>query len=243
MKKGIVAAAVSVMALISMGCASAPVHLETLGPVAFMCLSSNVNVPYETGEVRDDEYGTEDGMVSNAMNRWLGKDNPEIILGPDRLTYANEQFVRALEENAGIATIDKETVFDSEVYQSIGGSLLEFADVRLRCEGYKNIDYLGSKKARMFCKQTGAKSMIYVNFTFKKEIRKGHKLKGEVGALAKMNIVVFDENNNEVINDDFELRSAKTVEIDMLDYDKDEIADMFPELIDILINQFIVKYM
>ena len=45
-----------------------------------------------------------------------------------------------------------------------------------------------------------------------------------------------------ILSDDFEVTSLETVHISMLDYDKDELVEMFPDLIDQLINQFIVKY-
>jgi len=225
------------------GCSSTPFMVQDMGSVAIISISSNMNVPYELDQVRDDEYGTEEGMVSNAVNGFFGKNNPEILCGPDRLTYADESLRRLLSENAGVQVIDKETVLNSDTYSAIGEGILGYTDVKIRGDGYKSLDYLATKKTRMLCKEIGATNTMFVNFTFKKKLVHGNKISGDVAATAKMEISVFNSEGKDILWDEFYTTSLKTVEVSKWDYDKDELTEMFPELIDILINQFIVKYM
>ncbi len=43
--------------------------------------------------------------------------------------------------------------------------------------------------------------------------------------------------------DTFTADSSQLVEILKTNYDKDALVELFPEIIDLVINQFIVKYM
>ncbi len=225
------------------GCASTSFSIAESGPYAIMSVSSNVNVPYYSDEVRDDEYGTEDGLISNAVNKFLGKNNPEIISAEDRVNLASDRLKALLEENGGVQVIDYDKVIESQQYSSIKEGLIGFTDVKLRAYDYKSIDSIGSKKARLLMKETDSKNLIFATFTFKKRIVKGSKLGGQICAYAAANFSVYNERGKNIINDDFEVQSAETIEISKLSYDKDELVELFPDLIDQLINQFIVKYM
>lgn len=217
---------------------------ESTSPLMIMQMSCNTHVPYYSDEVRDDEYGDEDGLISNAINSFLGKNNPEIQTVPDRLTYAEDSFRRLLPENAGVEVLDKQVLFDSPTYKNIGtGSMMSYLDVKYRSPDYKYMDDLGRKKARMICSETGAASLVFINFTFKKAIVDGSNLKGDVAAWAQMDIRLYDKTGKKVVDDVFTTTSSTTTELYLTKYDKEAIVEMFPDLIDELISKFIVKYL
>ena len=226
-------------------CASAKFSLsESASPIAILGVSGNTHVPYYSEEVREDEYGEEDGLLSNALNNFLGKNNPEILTAADRVEYAEEAFRRLVPEATGVEIVPKEVVLNSPTFESIGkNSVLSYIDVKIRGEGYKTMDDIGSKKARLIMKETGAKSIVFLDFTFKKYIKgDGHNLKADLGAMGIMNVLLFNEDGKRVFEDEFTVISPESVEMRMTKYDKDAMVELFPSVIDQLINQFIVKY-
>lgn len=229
------------------GCASNRFSItgDNASPIAILCVSGNTHVPYYSEEVRDDEYGDEDGVLSNALNGFFGKSNPEIQTAPDRVEYAEDAFRRLVTENAGIDVVPKETVLASQAYDDIGKyNVLAFTDVKIRGEGYKYIDDIGAKKARVIMQETGANSCIFLDFVFKKYIKgNGDNLKADLGAMGTMNVIMYNSNGKKVIDDQFTVISNESVEMYLTKYDKDAMVELFPDVIDQLINRFIVKYL
>ncbi len=246
MKKSLLAAAVLFCSgFIFTSCLSNSFSMTESGsPVVLMQVVTNTHVPYYSEETRDDEYGDEDGILSNAINGFLGKNNPEIQTVPDRALYIEEAFRRLMAENAGIEVLDKQILFESPTYKNIGeGSVMSYLDVKYRLPDYKFMDDIGAKKARLICRETGAKSLVFLNFTFKKVIADGSNLKGQVAARAEMEITVYNDQGKRVIHDTSVTQSLETTELYLTKYDKDAVVEMFPALIEELINKFIVKYL
>lgn len=219
--------------------------LESASPMAVLGVSGNTHVPYYSSEVRDDEFGEEDGLISNAVNAFFGKNNPEILTAADRVDFAEDAFRRLMMENAGVEVVDKKIVMNSPTFAGIGkNSVLAFTDVKIRGKGYKFMDDIGSKKARLIMAETGAKSLVFMSFTFKKMILgDGTNFKGDLAARGDMNILVYNDQGKKVIEDNFTVISANTTELYMTKYDKEAIVEMFPDVIEQLINKFIVKYL
>ena len=91
--------------------------------------------------------------------------------------------------------------------------------------------------------EIGADSMISADFKFNKIIAEGTKFKGQVAAVVTATFNLYDSRGKNVIQDTIEVQSQQTVEIDFLNYDKQALVDLFPELVDQAINTFIVKNM
>ena len=58
-----------------------------------------------------------------------------------------------------------------------------------------------------------------------------------------MNVLMYNEDGKKVLEDEFTVISPESVEMRMTKYDKDEMVELFPSVIDQLINKFIVKYL
>ncbi len=79
---------------------------------------------------------------------------------------------------------------------------------------------------------------------FKKYIKgNGDNLKADLGAMGTMNVIMYNSNGKKVIDDQFTVISNESVEMYLTKYDKDAMVELFPDVIDQLINRFIVKYL
>lgn len=228
-------------ALVFSGCISNDIRLSEGQPFAVLSVRGNMNVPWL--EERDDDYKDLDGMLTNAINKTFGKNNPEILTGQDRINYAADQFAYLLETNAGVEVISKEKVVGSSQYKAIVPSIFSFGDTLIYADDYKKIDELASKKTKFLLSEINGKSTVFLTFTFNKVLVEGSKLKGQVAANVTMNIDIYDQRGRQQVMDSFTAQSDTLLEIDKTNYDKDALVDCFPEIIDLVINQFIVKYM
>ena len=133
--------------------------------------------------------------------------------------------------------------FHSKQYKAITPSIFTFSDTKIYADNYKKIDEIGSQKTKLLLRELNAKSTIFVTFTFNKKVVEGSKLKGQITASVTMDVDVYDCRGHQKIMDTFTADSSQLVEILKTNYDKDALVELFPEIIDLVINQFIVKYM
>ena len=227
--------------LLFSGCISNNIRLTEGQPFAILSVRGNLNVPWL--EERDEDYKDLDGVLTNAINKTFGKNNPEILTSQDRINYAAEQFAYLLETNGGIEVISKDKVINSRPYKEITPSIFSFGDTLVYADDYKKIDELAAKKTRFLLSEVNGKSTVFLTFTFNKVLVEGSKLKGQIAAHVTMNIDIYDQRGRQQVMDSFSVQSDNLLEIYKTNYDKDELVDCFPEIIDLVINQFIVKYM
>lgn len=232
---------VVIVSLLLSSCISNSFSIETNNPVAILSVRGTLNVPWL--EERDEDYQDLDGVLTNSINKLFGKNNPEIQTAQDRIDYADERIAQLLEENAGITVLPKEQVISSEQYKSITQSVFAVADTKVYANGYKKIDEISPKKSRLLLKELGGESTIFADFTFNKVVVDGSKLKGKITAHITMNIDVYDSHGNHKVMDTFQADSSTLLEISKDDYDRDALVELFPDLTDLVINQFIVKYL
>ncbi len=222
-------------------CSSAKVSLYQNSPIVLLTVCSNSSVPWD--EDRDEEYQDLDGLITKGINSVLGKNNPEIQSIQERLDYAQSSFENLLFNNAQIEVIQKKDLITSQSYQELKPDLFGFASSKSFGEGYKKIEELNSLSARKLLKELNAKSYVVLDFNFNKKIIDGSKLKGRVSASIKMNVDFYNERGKNILSETFYAISEDSIEIEKMYYDKEELVNQFPELIDLVINQFIVKYL
>lgn len=222
-------------------CGSTSVILPEHSPFAVVTVSGSQTVSYL--EEKDDDYKDLDGILTKGINNSIGQNNPEIATAQDRLDLAAQRFETLMQENGGLEVISKDVVINSPTYSTISEGIFKYTDTRIRANDYKSIDELGSKKSRLLMSETGSKSLVYLDFTFNKIIADGSKLQGKLAAGVTLNVSVYNDKGKNIIEDTFTASSTDTVEIYHLGYDKEELLSFMPDLIDLVINQFIVKYM
>jgi len=230
-----------VFSVLMMSCASNNITLPEQSPMAIVSVSSNFSVPYD--EEREEDYQDLDGIITKGLSTMAGKNNPEVYAAKDRADLGGERFTYLMQENAGVEFIPKETVIESETYSKILQGLLALSETKIRATDYKSVDEFGAKKARLFMSEIGAKSLVFLDYTFNKVVADGTKLNGKLAAQVTLTVSIYNERGKLVLNDTFKAQSSDTVEIYKLGYDKDELVALFPDVIDQVINKFIVKYM
>lgn len=245
MKKIIVALVASVAALaFFMGCKTVPVGIADRGPVLVLSVTGNHSLPWKEDSNPNsdvDKDGDGDGLLSNLVGSLISKNNVERLSGPDRLDYAVDSFHRLLEETGGVEVVPAETLFASQSYDNTRENIFNVLEAKISANGYKNLMKIGSKRARMIMEETGAKSLIIAEFKFQKTNISGNKWTGKVAAAVTMKIRYLDERGKEIVNSEFEATSVESLPIASRKYDKEALVDLFPDTIDAVINQFILK--
>ena len=241
MKKALFVLMSALSGALFIGCSSTKViNIADLSPVAIVNVAANQTLPYYSDETREDEYGDDEGVLTVTVNKFLAKENPEFLTRLDRVDYADEVLAKTLVEIAGCEVVDKDKVIDSDTYKSLGNSPLALLDTRCRAIDYKVFYDINGKKARLLEKEVGAKSLVLLEFKFNKMLMKGSKLSGKLGGRAEMTAKVYDDKGKLIINKDYLSTSFDTIEISKLNYDRDALVELFPPLIENLINQFVL---
>ena len=222
-------------------CVSNKIVLSDYTPMAVLSVRGNQSIPWK--EERDEDYQDLDGVITSSMNKLFGKSNPEIQTNKDRINYADERFAYLLEENVGISVVPKENVINAENYKSINQSVFAIADTKIYADDYKKIEELSNQKTKLLLRELNAGSSVFITFTFNKIIVEGSKLKGTMTASVTMDIDIYDNRGRQKLMDSLTAESSTLLEISKDKYDKDALVELFPDLIDLVINQFAVKYL
>lgn len=230
-------------ALAAFSCSSSNLSISDSGPVALISVVGNASAPWIDPELTDDENEDVNGLLSTAVNKLLDGSNPEILTAESRLDYAEETFRLHLAEFAGVEVLGREDVVESDAYKKLKKSYFNALVATKNADGYKDLTTFGAKNARILMREIGAKSLVRLEFEFRKEISRGDKWNGEVRAVVNMSANLMNERGKTVLNRQYSVRSSETVHIDSLKYDRDAFVELFPEIIDESIDKFIVDCM
>lgn len=226
------------------GCASTKsISLSENSPAAVISVIGTNLVQWQENEHNDnDENDSSEGALTSLVAKTIDRNNPEITTAVDRLDYADESFRRIVPEIAGLEVLDKDKVVGSKTYKTTRGSIYNALTDSTRATGYKDMSVIGAKKARMLMEQLGAKSLVSMEFNFKKKLVSGTKNSGQAAALVRMKIKFIDGRGNELINKEYERQSQETVAIGGGYYDKDELISLINKTTDELITDFAAEY-
>jgi len=241
MKKTIISVVSIVLSLgLFLSCKSTQITLGNHAPTALVAVNGNASI---TWVVEDEEEDDASGVLSTVINKTLNPNNPEYTTGLDRLDYAEGALLSALSEIAGLEVIDKETVVSAKNYKYIPENVFSFVDSSLHADGYRQLNMLGAKTARMLMQEIGAKSLIIAEFTSQKQYGSNGIDHNKVEAKVTLKIKMYDERGKEVLNKEYVSFADQTVKVVRNIYDKDELVALFPNAIDNAINQFIMSNM
>lgn len=222
------------------GCASTQVNLAEHSPVAIMTVYSNPSVPWY--DERTGAESVEDGIVSGAVNRLVNKANPEYEERQERINQASEILSLRL-RNSGLEVIDPTTAGDCSAYKNAGKTFVDYVANTLPAEGYEAITGTNRKKNKLVCKETGAKSVLYVKFHFQKMYAKEGVHEKGVAARLVMSVFGTDENGKKIINKEYKAVSEEYAELsNYSNYSRDELLSLYPELESQVIGQFLSDF-
>lgn len=229
------------VAAVLVGCKSAPVALNESGPVAIISVTGNPALPWEKDD-NNDESDDGNGVLSTLVNKLVDGKNPELTTGKDRLDYAVDSFHALIEEIAGVEVIDDDIVRSASNYVSIKENIFNLLESTIGATGFKKLNAIGAKRARLLQKEIGARILLFADFDFRKSVQSGTKWNGNIVPMLTMKVHLVNESGKEVVNRSFVLRGAEAVHSSGKTYDKDELVGLYPALIDNAISQFVVSY-
>lgn len=238
---GFVCVSALFLLLLSAGCASTKIALSEYSPAAVISVTGTNLVMWQS-ESQDSDEDDSDNILTGMANRILDSRNPEIETAVDRLDYADESFRRIAGEISGLAVLPKESVVDSDIYKYSYRSLFNvFSDSTCATE-YKDMTVIGAKRARVLAEGIGAKSLVAMDFNFKKALARGTRHDGQVAAAITMKIKLTDEKGHEAVNKEYSKISKNTTPIKGGYYDKKVLVSLINETIDDLITQFAIEF-
>lgn len=242
----------SVFAMLSVACASifsvfvscksTNVNIGDLSPVAIISVTSNASIPWfenttmEGGEKSSDETGLINGLISKTLE----SDNPEIKSLQTRVDYAAD-VIRTKLEAAGVEVVSHDLVDATHEYEKARSNKFNLGDTYLKATGFEKIGST-SQKNRELMEETGANSVLYVSFVFKKKKVNYAPLKYGVKAYVKMNVSFSKEDGKGMEKKVYEAYSSDFVEYENGKWDKQAVVDLFPGTIDSVMDLFISDY-
>jgi len=238
MKKIIKMLALPILSISLFSCASTKVSLKELSPVAVIDVEGNQRILTVDSDYKPDEDAG--GVLDNAVNKMIDSNNPEILTAIDRINYADNYLRNTLKELGGMEVIEKETVTSSKTYKYANKNFLGFMSTNYAGEGYVqgNLSF-GAKTSRVLEEEFGASSLLSTEFAFYKIYHDGG-----VYPVVVMNVNVFDKAGKKVISKTYKTEGITPVKTYGFykSYEKQEFVDLFPEVIESVINSFVMEY-
>lgn len=238
---GFACASALLLLLLSAGCSSTKIALSEYSPAAVISVTGTNLVMWQS-ENQDSDEDDSDNILTGMANKILDSRNPEIETAVDRLDYADESFRRIAGEIAGLSVLPKESVVDSDVYKYSYRSLFNVFSDSTCATDYKDMTVIGAKRSRVLAEGIGAKSLVAMDFNFKKALARGTRHDGQVAAAITMKIKLTDEKGHEAVNKEYSKLSKETTPVKGGYYDKKVLVSLINETIDDLITQFAVEF-
>lgn len=224
-------------------CASTKITLSEYSPAAIISVTGTNLVMWQSEKQDPQEDDDSDNVLTGMVNKILDSNNPEILTAVDRLDYADDSFHRIASEISSLNVLSKKSVVDSDIYKYSTRSLFNALSDSTCATGYKDMTVIGAKKARLLIQELEAKSLVAMDFNFKKILASGNKRNGQVAAAITMKMKILDEKGRVAVNKDYYRQSSQTVLIQGGYYDKDALIEIINTTIDELITAFVVEYM
>jgi hypothetical protein len=227
-------------AFIFTSCGSTKLAIQDQTPVAVISIIGNTQVPWVD---HDTEATTATGepeaenLLTSMATKFVSSQDPEILTAVDRLDYVYDSIAQNLPELTGLSVLPKDDVLTHDSYKQLKSSYFNMLAATKKATNYKDLSTIGSKPARLFLKNVGAKSAILVSCTFQKDIAKGNRSTGTIKGVATLKIKMLNQKGKEVIN---KIYTADTEYLKIYDseYNKEELVSLLNDAIDNTIRQF-----
>ncbi|MBR4598990.1 MAG: hypothetical protein IKO39_02950 [Treponema sp.] len=222
------------------GCASTPQNLKDFSPVAIMTVYSNPSVPWY--DEKTNSESVEDGILSGAVNRLINKKNPEHEERQERINQASALLSEKMRE-FGLEVIDPTTNKDCSSYKEAGSGITDYLGNTVPAQGYEAITSSNGKRNRNMCRESGAKSVLYVNFRFQKVMAKEGVHNKGVAARLVMSVFGTDSSGKKIISKEYKAVSEGYADlIKSSNWDKEKVLSFYPDLEEQIITQFLTEF-
>lgn len=246
MKTSLKTLTLALLSLLLAACTSTKIDLTSAGAVAMMTVFGNGDVPWyeeEDPNIEVDQLDrmTEDrGILSTFVNGIINKDSPEYLLSQDRINDAALTFVQTM-RSAGITVIDPSTFETASAYESAQRSMIDRAESRYPAEGYNAIQGSPKKRTVLMAQESGAATMLYVNFEFQKQrLKEGRNQ--IVKARVVMSVTAENADGKKIIEKEYTALSDDFSFYEKAAWDVDKICSLFHDVVQTLSNEFVTEY-
>jgi hypothetical protein len=173
------------------------------------------------------EAATVSSPVSNFLRKTVSgniDDTLTVISKADTIINDAELSIREIIGGSGVVVfMDKDTVVNAASY-------LEAPEIRrketAKADAYRFIDYRNRKAAAKIAGETGVRALMFVNFTFTKEMASGVGKNGNFRANVLMNVAVTDRTGKVIYYKNFNTYSRK-MHVSWGRYSHDELMAIF----------------
>lgn len=212
-----------------------------IGVVGNKNISEQYDVPTANN---NDEENDDTGLIAMAIDKLFYKDDPEVLTGQDRVDYCEDYLRYALESIASITVAPQDDVLESEAYNSVVKNPLIVMDYEISATGYfKNARGITGKKGRMLMKEVGVNSLIRATFKFDKVFNRESKWKCDVMPRVTMTVFVYNDKGTQILMKEYVTPNLGTLPVRKFKYDQDALIEMYPMLIENVINQFVMEHL
>lgn len=230
----------SLVSFLFLGCKSTNLVKENNSPIAIISIIGNKTIPWienSTESIEDDE---QEGFLSSTINAVMEGNSPERLTSLDRLDYADIFFRDKIEELTSFDVITKENVVKNDFYIYTNKSVFNILNPKIVATDYKDFSLIGRKNARILMDEINAKSLVSLDFTFRKKITSGTRQNGMLSAVVQMKVKILDKSGGEFINKTYESISDEEIKIVGDYYKKEDLIRECNSAIEKVIIQFIL---
>ena len=243
--KKIFLALLTLTSFVFAGCSSAKVDFSAYSKAALICVRGNSTLPWYVPKSAMDsdekkKANTGDGLLTRALHAATNNTDPEFNTGFERLDYAEDAFRQIVCQNTHIEVLEKSEVVTSKKYKILGEGLFKSLNSSICATDYKNLSEIGRADAEYLLKDVGADCGVILSFQFNKKIKTGNKKYGEFVPYGELLVTVVNSKGKEILHKKYSADGAKSIKVQGKGYDKEELVALYPELIDTLINLFVI---
>lgn len=223
------------------GCKSTKVEVETLGPIAIISITGNNALPwYEIEAESDSIKTTSHGTLQSLLDKKFRDDDPEFTSMVSRLDFAEEAFRTAFSAQLGVDVLPKETLTESKAYSSLKGAFLSTINPVICAADLKDLKSISKSEIKSICAETGAQSVLLLDFEFYKKMKKGNKYEGLVSPHAIMRARIHNAEGAEIYYKSYEETGFDSVPVKSRKYDKNAFVELYQPLTELLANRVIL---
>ncbi|MFA6936931.1 MAG: hypothetical protein WCQ67_01730 [Treponema sp.] len=225
-------------------CKSTKIEPASYSPTGVVSVYGNSSLPWYVNprDMTSDTDNEGGGMLSGLVNRALGANDPEIQTVNSRIDNAADMFSKMVQEKLGMQVVEHSKIEETPMYKANGINFLTNVGDNVAAEGYKPIESAGSKFNKTVSKQSGVKSLMYVNFIFYKEKSFSGIVNQVVSARTRMTVKIYDDKGRNIWNKQYSAASSNSVPYQSAKWDKEELCTFYPEVVENVINQFIKDF-
>ncbi len=208
-------------------------------PVAVLTVYANSAVPWFNSSNQIEEARIEGGLLTGPIGSLLNKNNIEVTGAQERADSAAAELIEKLKE-AGFQTAETERIHESAAYKKESRAASGNTTLLLAAGGYDVLTRTSARLSGEVCRETGAKSTLYVQFKFQKILAKTAGGKKGVAARVSMTVRTTDASGKVIFTREYTAQAKEAVKMtESRHWDKNALEAQFPAVTGQVIEAFI----